>query len=275
MKNFLIIGMAAALATACGTDNQSLSTLHNTDGIYKAEAVISEVTKVEATNGGFNPQYAAIVVEGQVMIGSNRCDARGVELAVEQTVENDKIILSVHTLTPSQNLNRICTREFMPQYATFSEVVRFDTAVITDVVLKNVETQGNDVSYKAFLSNEEASETVITKVAVKSVNGGINPNYASLVVSGMVTLGSNPCVADGVKVQLTEKVVGNTLFVIALSKTPADHQNRICTMEYNPISAKVKTTVQYDRTVIKNVIIKNVNEQGNDVDALELVGGIR
>jgi len=91
----------------------------------------------------------------------------------------------------------------------------------------------------------------------------------------MVTLGSNPCVADGVKVQLTEKVVGNTLFVIALSKTPADHQNRICTMEYNPISAKVKTTVQYDRTVIKNVIIKNVNEQGNDVDALELVGGIR
>jgi len=167
MKNFLIIGMAAALATACGTDNQSLSTLHNTDGIYKAEAVISEVTKVEATNGGFNPQYAAIVVEGQVMIGSNRCDARGVELAVEQTVENDKIILSVHTLTPSQNLNRICTREFMPQYATFSEVVRFDTAVITDVVLKNVETQGNDVSYKAFLSNEEASETVITKVAVK------------------------------------------------------------------------------------------------------------
>jgi hypothetical protein len=272
MKNFLIIGMAGIILTACGTDNQSTSNLQNTDGIFKRAAVINEIIKVEPINAGINPSEAAFEVQGKVMIGSNRCQARGVKLAVEQTVKNDKLFVTVYTLKPSNIFARNCTREFMPQYAMFTEQVRYDAMRISDVVLKNYQAEGQDVSYTMFLNGGEQTESVISGVNVDVINGGINPSYKALSITGNVGLGTNPCFASGVTAQLTQQVVGNTLYVVAVTTTPADHINRICTLEYNPIATKVETTVHFDTTVIEKVIIKNVDQHGQEVSAFELIG---
>ena len=108
---------------------------------------------------------------------------------------------------------------------------------------------------------------LIDTLAISPINGGINPNYLGYELKARVEIGGNPCMAEGIKAELTTARDGDKLIVKAESNTI---KNRICTMEYNPVYATIKSTIHYDSTEVKDVLIENYKEMGAKVSIKDI-----
>lgn len=115
-------------------------------------------------------------------------------------------------------------------------------------------------------------EVPISKIVVEPIPGGINPDFRAVRISGEVLLGSNPCRARGVKTKLVHRKIGSQIMVTALRDASlAEH--RICTMEYNPQYAIVRTNVFYHSQLTGQIMIKNVDKMGNHRNAFDFMEG--
>lgn len=130
----LATGLLLALVmTGCGSngnsDVASTKTGDKENVATESEAVISDVV-VEATNGGINPEHAAVEIKGKVYLASNSCFASGLEAKLVQRYveEGNRIeVVAVIVATSAYNPTRICTMEFSPVSAVVETTVRYET----------------------------------------------------------------------------------------------------------------------------------------------------
>jgi hypothetical protein len=123
-------------------------------------------------------------------------------------------------------------------------------------------------------SNAEGAKNSNTKrpllidtLAISPINGGINPSYKGYDLKARVKIAGNTCMAEGVKAELTSARDGDKLIVKAVRNIIKD---RVCTMEYNPVYATIKTTIHFDSTEVKDVIIENYKEMGAKVSLKDI-----
>ncbi len=109
--------------------------------------------------------------------------------------------------------------------------------------------------------------TVVREVKVKVILGGFNPNYRGLAISGTVELGGNRCVAGGTTAKFSQEEKDGVLYLTPTLKLSEDSLRRICTMEYMPVFGKVSLDLRYDSSKISKVVIRNVEEMGQDRNA--------
>jgi hypothetical protein len=107
-------------------------------------------------------------------------------------------------------------------------------------------------------------EAVLRDVAITPANGGFNPNFSAVTVSGMAVLGSNKCEAQGLKASFVQKKINGKNMLVA-RVTGWRPEFRYCTFEYQPVLVPVETTVRGDKNLIANTYIKNVDEFGTAV----------
>lgn len=112
-------------------------------------------------------------------------------------------------------------------------------------------------------------EAVIEDVKVIPENGGINPDAFTYVIETKVLAGSNPCVATGVSVRLTQRRSAKALSITALKRIPASN-GRICPQVWSPVYQTATIRVTGIRSAAPKVLINNVGSPGT-VKSLEQI----
>jgi hypothetical protein len=218
------------------------------------------------------PNLRAYSVSANAQVGANRCLANGVSAKFTQRESADTLFVKAVTVQGHSNLNRVCTREFQPQFEAVSTVIRYNSKKIKHVVFENVNEFDRDVTLEDILENRVVStEAVVTNVVAIPRNGGISPSAFAYEISGNVYLGSNSCFASGVSAQFETKRVGNVLEVTAVTKGPRDHGRRMCPMVFQPVSVHIKTMVRGTTRLVSAVVVKNVDVMKNDVEVSSLI----
>jgi hypothetical protein len=222
--------------------------------------------EVQAVDGGINPSHFALQVSGKVELGGNPCQAAGRRVTLVKARRGDVIEASAVITEAPGAAQRVCTLEYAPQFVAVQGSVRGSWERVRDVVVKNAEELGHDVSARDYLGH---NDLVVHDVQVTPGNGGINPDAFAFVVKASVMKGSNPCVAANTQVRFLQQRVGDQIQLRAVRRTidPA----RRCTMEYNPKFVTLTTTVRAFASQTRSVIIKNVDERGHDVDARDFL----
>ena len=73
--------------------------------------------------------------------------------------------------------------------------------------------------------------------------------------------------AEGIKAELISAREGDKMIVKAVRNAVT---KRVCTMEYNPVYDTIKTTIHYDSSEVKDVIIENYKEMGAKVSIKDI-----
>lgn len=230
-----------------------------------ARAVIIDSANATPANPGINPQFFALDINAKILVGGNPCEARGVTVRLEQKRVGRNI--EVSALKSGSNPNRICTREWNPQYKLLTTTVRARSRDVADVLVKNLRTLGNTASAYALVNSLD--ETVVTNVETSPANGGINPDAFAMTIRVSVEGGSNPCMAANNKITLQQKQIGRVIYVKAIKELV--RTDVMCTMEYAPVIKTLTTTVRAFGSQIDDVIIENVDELGNDRSASDFI----
>jgi hypothetical protein len=114
-------------------------------------------------------------------------------------------------------------------------------------------------------------EAALLNVSAKAVNGGINPLAFAYDVEGDVFLGSNSCEAAGSSATLEAgPATDGVVTVVAKETAQVSDEPRICPRIYQPVYAHVSVTVRGNRSDVRAVQVKNVNELGTLVDIDDL-----
>jgi|GEM_PF-6662198 len=116
----------------------------------------------------------------------------------------------------------------------------------------------------ALAQQGRATQTIISDVEAAPANGGINPDFSAVEVSGQIILGSNACLAQGNTAELVQRRRGRDILVIPVLRTAPD-DGRVCTMIYDPVYVTVSTTVRANSNSVNGVLVANVDEKGNTV----------
>lgn len=103
-------------------------------------------------------------------------------------------------------------------------------------------------------------DAVIERVRLSPLSNAVTPPAFAYKVKAAVQLGSNPCMAQGVKVKFNKEVVDNTLVVTALRELPQDYGMRICTREYRPVFQELDTELHGFADVISTIVLRHVGE---------------
>lgn len=254
-----IIGMIATalIVTACGSNDTSTSEVQSVKS-QNSEAAIIDV-KVLPINAGINPDAFAYVVSGRIGTGSNRCQAAGVKAYLKQIVVGDQIKVVPMLSSPVHSFNRICTREFMPQFADVTLTVRGSHSEITSVIIKNVGSLGEEKNIDELMVT--VAETIIGDLVADPLRTAAGE--FGYKITGKVLLGTNGCFASGNQAEFLVETFGDKISVTAVIKSTADAQNRICPMVYMPVFAELETIVNGAHSDIKTVEILNVEQLGN------------
>lgn len=115
-------------------------------------------------------------------------------------------------------------------------------------------------------SFSQVTESVFTSVKVESVNGGINPDYRGVKISGTVFVGGNACTANLYNVSIEKTLVGDEVAFKAI-RTLKD-SGIFCTKEIDPDfkGQEVSATFIMTADQLENAVVMHVNEEGNTVD---------
>jgi hypothetical protein len=149
-----------------GRHVSALRIMERGDGEGKDDELMTLTSvSAEPTNGGFNPNASAYKISGTVLLGANPCDAAGrrAELRKHQAAPNDKIYVSaVRLTTKSSDISsekRICTTDYRPVFAEVAIEVRGLNLKASEIIVKNVEKENNDVSVAELLAgNNEGNQ---------------------------------------------------------------------------------------------------------------------
>lgn len=156
----------------------------------KEEAVLQDVA-VEPTNGGFNPDFRAYVIRGQVMVGANSCFAQGLKakLEVEQAADGTEEVVAY--VEGRQRKNLICIEIFQPVYADVSVTVRGDKNLAENVFIRNVDEMGTLRPLGDFIAFNESEENSCNQPAFCTRE--YRPTICT--VNGQEIKGNNRCEA--------------------------------------------------------------------------------
>lgn len=91
-------------------------------------------------------------------------------------------------------------------------------------------------------------------------------NEGAVTLTAQVFLGSNPCLAEGVKLNWTKKTVGSKVLMIpqrSLAKTQS-----LCSSEHNPVYSNISTTITGD---LKTIFLANYRGRSHQKVLNELV----
>lgn len=222
--------------------------------------------ELQAVDGGINPSHFALQLSGKVELGGNPCQAAGRRVTLVKARRGDVIEASAVITEAPDAEQRVCTLEYAPQFVSVQGTVRGSWERVRDVVVKNAEELGHDVSAHDLLGH---NDLVVTDVEVTPANGGINPDAFAYDVKARVMKGTNPCVAANTEVRFLQQRVGDEIQLRALRRTI--DPTRRCTMEYNPQFVTLTTSVRAFASQTRAVIIKNVDEPGRDVNAQDFL----
>lgn len=114
-----------------------------------------------------------------------------------------------------------------------------------------------------------ASETLLLDVAASPANGGINPDFLAVDVTGSAYLAGNACAASGLDVRLVEERNGDTLTVVAVRERAGDEP--LCNETFAPVYKDLKTTVRFRRDEVAKILVKNVDVMGQSVNVSTLL----
>jgi len=257
--SFLATSMFFALTA---TSPAALATT-NVRGTVTQDTILNDLN-VKSIEESAIPELRAYEVAGRVMIGGNRCGAKGVQAQLIQEVEGETIHVHAVLLVDPGQRARICTREFDPQFADVRLEVRYDMGDINQVIIKDVDERGRDVNLEDALIN--AVETEVSQVLAEVTNGGINPDAFAYTLTATVMVGSNSCHAAGVNVDFKQRRVGDVLEVAAVRTSSRDALQRVCPAVYMPVFKTVKTTVRGLASTTPKIIVKHVDEMENNVE---------
>lgn len=123
----------------------------------KKEVAIRDVS-VEATNGGFNPNFSAYIVKGQVMLASNPCSTQGLtaSLQIKQADQGKQHLVAM--IKGRQRADLICTAEFEPVFAPVAITVRGEGNFIDSVFVRNLDELGTLRSLSSLMIREISCE---------------------------------------------------------------------------------------------------------------------
>jgi hypothetical protein len=144
----IIVGLSVSLSAFAATPSYRY---------IKEEAVLQDVA-VEPTNGGFNPDFRAYIIRGQVMVGSNSCFAQGLKakLEVQQAADGTEEVVAY--VEGRQRKNLICIEIFQPVYADVSVTVRGEKNLAENVFIRNVDEMGTLRPLGDFIASNESEE---------------------------------------------------------------------------------------------------------------------
>jgi hypothetical protein len=247
-----------AMLPACGPVAAS-SVASTTAGDTAASAArwadtVVERADVSATpiNGGINPTFFGYRIDARIMTGSNPCQARGVQARLHKVKDGDVIYVTPQLSVPTGAGVRVCTREFMPQYANVSLDVRADRSRVRAIRVRNVGAVDQTVAVEEL--GKATVEVGVRGVTFTPVNAGINPDAFAVKITGTVELGTNTCTAEGVRAWFQETVSGREIHLKVLrDETP--NLGRICTKEYRPVRVELSTTVRGSRSKVDKVVV--------------------
>jgi hypothetical protein len=137
----------------------SLSAFAATPGYHhiKKEVVLQDVV-VEPTNGGFNPDFRAYIIRGQVMVGSNSCFAQGLKARLEVQKVADGTEEVVAYVKGRQRRDLVCIQIFQPVFADVSVTVRGQENLAENVFIRNVDEMGTLRPLSDFIPYNESEE---------------------------------------------------------------------------------------------------------------------
>ncbi|MBF0362325.1 MAG: hypothetical protein HQK49_15015 [Oligoflexia bacterium] len=112
------------------------------DMILKEKAIILDLATAPV-NGGINPLFRGVKIEGKVMLGANNCQATGVTAEINIYTDADGITHLEAIRVINKKLQPLmCTMEYMPVYFNFTKEIRTTKAII----IHNVEQLDSDVT---------------------------------------------------------------------------------------------------------------------------------
>lgn len=114
------------------------------------------------------------------------------------------------------------------------------------------------------------TEGVLTNVTVRSSNGGINPDYFALVITGDVVVAGNSCEAQNITATLEQATVNGVVTVRAALTRVEPTVPVMCPRIWMPVSKTLSLTVRGSHSSIQKIQIKNMNELGTLVDTTDL-----
>jgi hypothetical protein len=101
--------------------------------LVREKAVIQNLTSVPI-NGGFNPEFKGYRLKGSVMLGGNRCMAKGVRVEIAIATDSERVThMSAIRIIDEKARPKFCTREYMPVFHNFSVDVRARKILIHNV----------------------------------------------------------------------------------------------------------------------------------------------
>jgi hypothetical protein len=125
-------------------------------------------------------------------------------------------------------------------------------------------------SFAAGSSLAAQRQTIVTNVSATRVNGGINPSFYALIASGDILVGGAECEAAGLTAKFIQRQSAARIDIYPV--VLGNFAGRDCPPVYRPVFIHVELRVgPVNGAHIRNVIIHNVNELGNNVDASSLV----
>ncbi len=126
-----------------------------------------------------------------------------------------------------------------------------------------------DTSHTAEGHVLRASETIVLDVAASPANGGINPDFLAVDVTGSAYIAGNACAASGLDVRLVEEREGDTLTVVAVLERAGDEP--ICNEKFAPVYKDLKATIRFHRDEVAKIVVKNVDLMGQSVNVSDFL----
>lgn len=108
-------------------------------------------------------------------------------------------------------------------------------------------------------------EAVISSIEAAPANGGINPEFAGVTISGTIFAGGNPCVASQYRASIKKSVKDGIVVFTPVLKLKS--RDVICTKEFVPgfLGAKFSATFVLAQSSLETALVQNVSEVGNSV----------
>lgn len=118
------------------------------------KAIINEIT-AEPTNGGFNPAYVGVRLQGFIQAGGNACQAGAYKAVLKSTIRHGRQVFVPRLILV--DADRVCPMFFDPNHkgVPFNQTVIVKESALEQTFVDNVGREGNLVSLE-FLLNANA-----------------------------------------------------------------------------------------------------------------------
>lgn len=122
------------------------------------------ITFAEATptNGGINPAFSGVKLEGTIKVGGNSCDAQRYEVGISKATVDGKLVLTpfFKEKADTQDIMCIAMYDYNWKGLPFSQTFVAPASEIEGAVVQNVMVEGNDVELSTLFANVNKCESI-------------------------------------------------------------------------------------------------------------------